>query len=266
MDVLLYHHPGSLCSQKVRLALAEKGVEYRAQVVDIGPRGENFEPWYARINPRMVVPTLVHDGVVVCDSARIVRYIDGHFEGPALSASTEEGKRLEERWIARADRLPLREISYGTLRGPFGYVLRHSDRIRLRKLERMERANPELAGLYRARIEDVRQWFERSRDPREVSAMLAELNEALDELEAHSIGRMFIADERFGLADILWTVVLARVDGLGLGAHTDRRPRVREYITRMMKRPSIERAQVWNRVPWRVIGQTLLRSLLRKSS
>jgi tetrachloro-p-hydroquinone reductive dehalogenase len=47
--VELFHFPPSLCSQKVRLALAEKGVVYDARLVNIGPVLENYEPWYARI-------------------------------------------------------------------------------------------------------------------------------------------------------------------------------------------------------------------------
>jgi glutathione S-transferase len=56
----LYGFPGSLCSQKVRLALAEKGAAYQNRLVDIELRLQNYEPWYLRLNPRGVVPTLVH--------------------------------------------------------------------------------------------------------------------------------------------------------------------------------------------------------------
>ncbi|MGB1278187.1 MAG: glutathione S-transferase family protein, partial [Nannocystaceae bacterium] len=82
--VKLYHYPLSLCSQQVRLALAEKGVAYTSQVVDIGRACENYRPWYMRLNPKGVVPTLVHDGECFTGSARIVAYIDEHFPGPQL--------------------------------------------------------------------------------------------------------------------------------------------------------------------------------------
>ena len=84
MSVTLYFFHGSLCSQKVRLALEEKNVSYTGRLVNIGPRMENYEPWYMRINPRGVVPTLDHDGHIVTDSARIVVFVDEHFDGPDL--------------------------------------------------------------------------------------------------------------------------------------------------------------------------------------
>src|SRR5690606_35009157 len=111
-DVTLYHALPSLCSQKVRLALAEKGVAYRAREVDIGPSMENYEPWYVRLNPRGVVPTLQHGDRVVTDSARILRYIDANFPGPALLPAEIEARAVAEALLDRQDRLRLRELSY----------------------------------------------------------------------------------------------------------------------------------------------------------
>lgn len=258
MPVLLYHHPGSLCSQKVRLALAEKGVPYEARVIDIGPRGQNFEPWYARLNPHMVVPTLVHDGAPVTDSARIVRYIDERFDGPALHAEDEAGKAAEARWMEVADRLPMRELSYGRVRGPLGWILRRSDRLRLRKLARHRDENPELRELYEAKMEEVRRWFATSRDPVQVGAILARVDEALGALDAHLEGRSFIGGERYGVADVLWTVVLGRLCALGQGARVAARSNVQAYLERMKARPSFEEASVWDRVPWLLILKSML--------
>lgn len=258
MSVVLYHHPGSLCSQKVRLALAEKGVPHEARTVDIGPRAENFEPWYVRLNPMAVVPTLVHDGEPVTDSARIVRYIDERFEGPALHAGDEAGRGEEARWIERADALPLRELSYGRVPGPFGWLLRRSDGLRLRKLARLRDENPDLREQYEAKIEDVKRWFATARDPVEVGEIAARVERSLDELDAHLAGRDFIGGARYGLADVLWTVVLARIGMLGQRPAILARPRVRAYYERMKARPSFQAASVWDRTPVAVILKTLL--------
>lgn len=260
MSVVLYHHLGSLCSQKVRLALAEKGVRYESRIVDIGPRCENFEPWYARLNPRMVVPTLVHDGRPVIDSAKIVRYIDANFAGPPLHAAGEADQAEEARWLEVVDQLPLRELSYGRLRGPFGWVLRRSDRLRLKKLAKHRDANPELRELYEAKIADVHAWFAVSRDPVKIEAIEARVDAALAELGARLAGRDFIGGARYGVADVLWTVVLARLCVLGQRGRVAAHPEVMAYLNRMARRPSFVEAAVWDRVPWRVI----LRSLLGK--
>jgi len=84
MGVLqLYHFSISTCSQRVRLALAEKGLAYESRPVDLG-RGENRRPAYLAINPAGLVPTLVHDGEAVVESLDILRYLDRHFESPRL--------------------------------------------------------------------------------------------------------------------------------------------------------------------------------------
>ena len=57
----LYHYWSSVCSQKVRMCLAEKGLEWESRHVDIFAF-ENYEPAYTKLNPKAVVPTLDHDG------------------------------------------------------------------------------------------------------------------------------------------------------------------------------------------------------------
>ena len=56
----LYHNVNSVCAQKVRVALAEKGLEYREHLMTL--RGDQFDAAYMKLNPNAVVPTLIHDG------------------------------------------------------------------------------------------------------------------------------------------------------------------------------------------------------------
>ncbi|NDJ20679.1 hypothetical protein GS682_03280 [Nostoc sp. B(2019)] len=66
----LYYFPGSLCSQKVKLVLAEKNLKWSDRLINL-LTFENLQPNYIHLNPKGVVPTLVHDGKVICDSAMI---------------------------------------------------------------------------------------------------------------------------------------------------------------------------------------------------
>ncbi|MEM9730892.1 MAG: glutathione S-transferase N-terminal domain-containing protein, partial [Myxococcota bacterium] len=65
--VHLLHFRSSSCSQKVRAFLAEKQLRYESRHVNL-PRNEHVTPWFLGINPRGVVPVLVHDGVVHIES------------------------------------------------------------------------------------------------------------------------------------------------------------------------------------------------------
>ncbi|MDG2402200.1 MAG: glutathione S-transferase N-terminal domain-containing protein [Amylibacter sp.] len=70
MTFILYHHGSSVCAAKVRFAMAEKGMEWEGVYIDI-LAGEQFTPEYQKINPKSVVPTLVHDDLVIPDSTVI---------------------------------------------------------------------------------------------------------------------------------------------------------------------------------------------------
>lgn len=78
----LYHSINSVCAQKVRVVLAEKGLEYREHLMTL--RGDQFDDEYMKLNPNAVVPTLVHDGRPVIESSVILYYLDEAFPNPPL--------------------------------------------------------------------------------------------------------------------------------------------------------------------------------------
>ena len=61
----LYHSVNSVCAQKVRIALAEKGLEYKEHLMTLA--GDQFDPAYMKLNPNAVVPTLIHDGHAIIE-------------------------------------------------------------------------------------------------------------------------------------------------------------------------------------------------------
>jgi len=81
----LYHSINSVCAQKVRIALVEKGLECKEHLIDL--RGGQFDPAYVKLNPNAVVPTLVDDGRTVIESSVILYYLDEAFaERPLMPA------------------------------------------------------------------------------------------------------------------------------------------------------------------------------------
>jgi len=82
----LYHSINSVCAQKVRIALAEKGLPYKEHLMKLG--GDQFDPVYMKLNPNAVVPTLIHDGQPIIESSVILYYLDEAFpEKPLMPAS-----------------------------------------------------------------------------------------------------------------------------------------------------------------------------------
>jgi glutathione S-transferase len=75
MAFTLYNAPQSTCSQRVRFVLNAKGLAFEENKLDL-LEGDQLKPDYLALNPNGVVPTLVHDGEVVIDSAVIIEYLD----------------------------------------------------------------------------------------------------------------------------------------------------------------------------------------------
>ena len=81
--VHVLHFMGSSCSQKLRVFLNLKGIPWQSHHIDL-PGNENFRPWFLGINPRGLVPVLVHDGAVHIESNDIITYLEKTFPEPKL--------------------------------------------------------------------------------------------------------------------------------------------------------------------------------------
>lgn len=251
-SVILFHFPASLCSQKVRLALAEKRVAYEGRVVDIELRLDNYEPWYVCMNPRAVVPTLVHGDRVVTDSARILRYVDARFPGPRLTPEASDAVARMEHWIGVQDALRLRELSYASFRGALGFLLRRiAMPLRQSKLRRLRAKNPDLAPAYDAKIADVRDWRVSIARPPEIARIRSEIARALEAVDRRLGETEYLASDEYSLADVAWTCVLARLEMSGLAPlwRGGELPRLDAYYRGLCARPSFAEAGVWNAMP-----------------
>ncbi len=89
--VRVLHYMGSSCSQKLRIFLNLKGIAWESHLVDL-PANENFKPWFLGINPRGLVPVLVHDGAVHIESNDIIQYLERTFPTPRLIPAGHESE------------------------------------------------------------------------------------------------------------------------------------------------------------------------------
>jgi glutathione S-transferase len=89
--VHVFHFMGSSCSQKLRIFLNLKGIKWESHLVDL-MAGENFQPWFLGINPRGLVPVLVHDGAVHIESNDIIQYLETTFPTPKLIPAGHENE------------------------------------------------------------------------------------------------------------------------------------------------------------------------------
>ena len=90
MATVILHGPDySTQVRTIRLCLAEKGVDYKLEPVDVF-RGGNRTPGYLKLQPFGMVPVLVHDGFALYETSAIARYVDEAFKGPKLQPSDKK--------------------------------------------------------------------------------------------------------------------------------------------------------------------------------
>lgn len=99
----LYDSPIAPNPRRVRMYLAEKGIDIPKVTIDIGS-GENLSPAYLAVNPHGVLPVLqLDDGTVIGETMAICRYLEAlHPEPPLFGTSPLEIATIET-WSRRAE-------------------------------------------------------------------------------------------------------------------------------------------------------------------
>ena len=97
----LYHGGMSNCSMRVRMTLEEKGLPWTSHHLDLR-KAENITPEYFGIHPKGLVPTLIHDGVVIIESTDIIDYLDETFTDPPLRPDNEGDEKEMLEWMRLA--------------------------------------------------------------------------------------------------------------------------------------------------------------------
>lgn len=104
----LAHVSTSNCAMRIRLFLEEKGIAWNNCYGDFRNQ-ENLTPDYFAIHPQGLVPAIVHDGVIVYESADILEYLEAKFPEPSMipadAAAQAEMERLLE--FTRSGHIPV---------------------------------------------------------------------------------------------------------------------------------------------------------------
>lgn len=91
----LYDFPMSPRARKVRIVLAEKGLQYEKVMVDI-TKGEQKKPEFLAVNPYGKVPALQDDGLAIYESTIIMEYLNDKYPTPPL-LPIDPGQRARAR-------------------------------------------------------------------------------------------------------------------------------------------------------------------------
>src|SRR5262249_6685508 len=228
----LYHGRTSVCSIKVRLALAEKGVSFDSRLMTL--RGDQFDPGYMKLNPNAVVPTIVHDGRVVVESTVIMHYVDEAFPGPTFMPVDP----LARSKVRVMTKLMDEYVHVSCLTLTFDTATRAwLARMTPQEMEAELAKSPD-----RKRSEIKRQVVTHGLDAPLVVDAIRQHETLLDSIEAAMKNSSYIAGQEWSLADAAATPYVWRLDKLKLARMWDSRPGVVAWYNRVRSRPSFKAA------------------------
>lgn len=229
----LHHFGFSTCSQKVRLALAEKGVDFVSREVDI-MNGAQHDPEYVKLNPNHVVPTLVHDGHALIESTLINEYVDDAFSGPALRPADARQRHAMRLWTKRLDEKvhPAAPVVTFAI-GPRKLLLMQPDEVR--------EAN--IAGIPDpVARKQRRSVLEHGVEAPEFGSALRAMVAALDDADAALGVREWLAGDGFSLADVALVPYVLRLEHLAMDPllAASARPNLARWYAAVKARPAYE--------------------------
>lgn len=228
----LYHHAFSMNSQKVRLALEEKGMDYISH--SLNPiKGKDLNVDLFNVNPDGKMPVFKNGNLVLTDVLAIVQFIDSINE--PLGGFNVNKEKVQE-WMHRIDdwdpklftlsHIPLKVRTY------FG---RFKRRVIIARMAR----NPAFASNFRSKLQRGYATDEMMKDTEALEANKMQLERLLDMAEEQLESTDYLAGESFTMADVMFLPLLGWMELLKVDReYIHKRQNLSRYWARVKRRPS----------------------------
>jgi glutathione S-transferase len=230
----LFHHGSSVCAAKVRFALAEKNLEWNGHYVDI-LAGEQFQPDFLRINPRAMVPALVHDDHIIIESTVICEYAEDVFPDRPIFPKDPVLRAAARVWTKAVDEELHPACSAIT------YVVSHRHTI-LRGVQRFEDflKSPSSESVEARKVKW--QWIEHGLAAPGAPEKIRLYDRYLHRMEKALAGSNWLVGDDFSIADIALAPYVNRLDMMSMSAmwQGGRLPRVENWFARLRQRPTFK--------------------------
>ncbi|MGB0504546.1 MAG: glutathione S-transferase family protein [Thalassolituus sp.] len=197
----LYDNKHAPNPRRVRMVLAEKGISYESEMMDIGA-GDNLSDDFRSKNPSAKVPMLeLDDGLCLAETGAICRFLDESYPETPLYGSGVKQRAMIDMWDHR--------MEYGLLiHAAMGFQ--------------------HLSGFFNDRMTPVEAWGE---------GCVKNYLSVLPTLEAQLANNEWIAGDQFTIADItaVCAIDFARIVKVRVG---DEYPNIQRWHAAMEQRHS----------------------------
>ena len=226
----LYEFGNSVCCQKVRLTLKLKNLDWQSVQINLF-KSEQYDEKYLKLNPKGVVPTLVHNERSITESTLICEYLDDIYPIPKLIPNDPYMRAQMRIWSKLVDEglhEGISEISFSAMfREKMKLMSPEQREVRLRNV-----GDPK-------RYDRFKSTFELGVDSQFVGYAIAAYEKAFDLLESSlSKSQMWILGDDLSLADINLIPYVARLHFLCLlNIWIEDKPHVQKWWARVQALP-----------------------------
>jgi len=197
-------------------------------------KGDQFSPEYLKLNPKAVVPTLIHDGKVIRESTVVNEYLDEVFPSPALKPDDPMGRAQMRLWTKMVDE----GLHLSCAAVTFSLFIRHKLlKMSASELDCFLESTPDPA--FRER---KRHWVKEGIEAPDVKAAIKFHDKVLADMEATLTQSRWLAGDQYTLADVSLTPYVNRLEMLGLSGMWSNRPRVSDWFDRIRARANFKSA------------------------
>jgi glutathione S-transferase len=228
----LYHNINSVCAQKVRIALKEKGQDAKEHLLTL--RGDQNDPAYMKFNPNGVVPTLVHDGQVITESSLILYYIDDVFPDPPLMPKAPLKRHRVRLYNKLIDEYMHNACTIMTFATAF--------RARFLNMSREQWLAEINKAPLKRRAEYKRSVIEHGLDSEFVIDALGQHRKMISWMAEDLKNGPYLAGDAFSNADCAVIPYILRLELLKLAGMWAQHPAVADWWARVRERPSVKAA------------------------
>ena len=244
----LFHFSSSSCSQKARIVLNLKGVDWVSHPINL-LKAENYGQWYLGINPRGLLPALIHDGDVHIESNDIVSYLDDRFETPKLIPAQQRESVLEQLNAENDLHLDLRTLTFGFSLPKF-LVGKPPE-----ALDALASSEGTVEGKKdshkKVQLAFWRDLAKQGITPEQATHSVERFKRKFTSLEAQLADQGFLLGDRISIVDIVWFIYAHRLKSTGYPFNR-LHPGLEAWYQSLLSRPEIAK-EVADPLPLKVI-------------
>jgi|TARA_X000001036_G_scaffold269277_1_gene249995 glutathione S-transferase len=225
----LLNYQFSACSMKTRIYLNLKNIPFKSHQINLSA-GENFSQWFQGINPRSLVPVLIHDGDVHIESNDILQYLEGCFENNPLIPADKKMKVSE--LLSFEDNLHI-DIRNITFRFMVPKLLNKGKKAKPKSNDKAT-LNGEADPLDDVNRNFWKEYEEFGIKDEDVTESLSKMNSALKNIDSILNGNEYILGSNLSVIDIAWFIYVTRIQHANYPLQ-ERHPNVYEWYKRLYK-------------------------------